>query len=204
MFGSYDNLSLLRPTLHTEKMQGDESFDKLLKYVLLYLVDPLQYPAMRWGVIEIIFFVAAVQIFSYRPEIMFPSCEDAAHSEPTGAATRGDASWINKSQLYIFTHLGFSKHSIDIRCTCCAALAGCIASSIFVVWVRAHADIIGERDDVEEVKDPLGSLALACLVGLAPLTQLGRVIEKQQEKPLAIHLLDWVRVWYDYGRQYDQ
>ena len=151
-----------------------------------------------------IFFVAAVQIFYYRPEIMFPSCEDAAHSEPTGAATRGDASWINKSQLYISTHLGFSKHSIDIRCTCCAALAGCIASSIFVVWVRAHADIIGERDDVEEVKDPLGSLALACLVGLAPLTQLGRVIEKQQEKPLAIHLLDWVRVWYDYGRQYDQ
>ena len=46
MFGSYDYLSLLRPTLHTEKMQGDESFDKLLKYVLLYLVDPLQYPAM--------------------------------------------------------------------------------------------------------------------------------------------------------------
>lgn len=83
-------------------MQGDESFERLLKYVLLYLVDPLQYPAMKGGVLEIIFFIAAVLIFYYRQEIMFPSCEDAAHPEPTGAATRGDASWINKSQLYIF------------------------------------------------------------------------------------------------------
>ena len=116
---------------------------------------------------------------------MFPSCEDAAHSKATGAATRGDASWINKSQYFSLIS-DFYKQSIDIRRTCCAALAGCVASSILVVRVRARAHIIGEGHDVEEVQDPLGSLT--CLLGL---TWLSRVIKQQQEKPLAGHLLDW-------------
>ena len=118
---------------------------------------------------------------------MFPSCEDAAHSKATGAATRGDASWINKSQYFSLIS-EFYKQSIDIRRTCCAALAGCVASPIFVVRVRARAraHIIGEGHDVEEVQDPLGSLT--CLLGL---TWLSRVIKQQQEKPLAGHLLDW-------------
>ena len=131
---------------------------------------------------------------------MFPSCEDAAHSKPAGAATRGDASWINKSQYFSLIS-EFYKQSIDIRRTCCAALAGCVASPISVVRVRARAHIIGEGHDVEEVQDPLDSLT--CLLGL---TWLSRVIKQQQEKPLAGHLLDWAwwaPTWPDRGMSGD-